>query len=121
MNTATPQEALLEEIRRDFRSIAPSLRMLTERIQSEGISEYPVFIAWRDVDMSIGKPMFNAQQHHLNLNYNITVLEDLIRKGVVKEDKAETFINTFGEAEDKACMLLVSPEFTSLVFVPYSE
>lgn len=121
MSTRTPQEALLGEIRQDFRTIANSLSMLTERIQTEGISEYPVFIAWKEVDMTLGKPMFNQEQHQLRLNYNITVLEDLIRKGIVKEEKAEQFINTFGEAEDKACMLLVSPDFTGLVFVPYTD
>jgi hypothetical protein len=61
----------------------------------------------------------SKEKDHLNWNYNVSILEEFVKRGVVKEDKLEDFLETFGDPEERACIFVVScPTEGGFVFVP---
>ncbi|MEM0995858.1 MAG: hypothetical protein AAGN35_02215 [Bacteroidota bacterium] len=118
MSTSEKQNPVLDSIRNDVRIVGTFMRDLTMHVINEEISNFPVYVAFQG-EISIGKPMFSMETHHLNWNYNASILEEFVKRGVVVEDKVEEFMETFGDPEERACIFVVTQEAGGFVFVPY--
>jgi hypothetical protein len=109
---------LLESIATDVRIVGSFMRELSMHVINEEISPFPVYVAYKD-EINIGKPMFSKEEHQLNWNYNASILEEFVKRGVVAPDKVEEFEKTYGDPEERACIFLVTPETGGFIFVPY--
>ncbi|MFN8397533.1 MAG: hypothetical protein U0176_23125 [Bacteroidia bacterium] len=118
MRSETSENSALEAIRNDLRIIGSTMRSFSMHVINEEISQFPVYIASQD-DVSIGKPFLTKEKDHLNWNYNVSILEEFVKRGVVTEEKLEDFIETFGDPEERACIFVVLPAEGGFVFVPY--
>lgn len=118
MRSDSTQNPALEAIRNDMRIIGATMRAFSLHVISEEISQYPVYIAYQDA-VSIGKPFMTKENDHLNWHYNVSILEEFVKRGVVAEDKLEDFLETFGDPEERACIFVVLPTEGGFVFVPY--
>jgi hypothetical protein len=118
MSTSETKNPLLESLRNDVRIVGTFMRDLAMHVIDQEISRFPVYVAFQG-EINIGKPMFAMETHHLNWNYNASILEEFVKRGVVVEDKVEDFMETYGDPEERACIFLVTPETGGFVFVPY--
>lgn len=118
MRSESTQNPALEAIRSDMRIIGPTMRAFSIHVINEEISEFPVYIAYQEA-VSLGKPFLTKEKDHLNWHYNVSILEEFVKRGVVKEDKLEDFLETFGDPEERACIFVVLPAEGGFVFVPY--
>jgi hypothetical protein len=113
------QESMaLKAIRNDMKLIGPTMRAFSLHVINEEISQFPVYVAFQEV-VSIGKPFLSKEKDHLNWNYNVTILEDFVKRGVVLEDKLENFVETYGDPEERACIFIILPAEGGFVFLPY--
>ena len=113
-------QTILESLYVDFEKIKPLIKELSARIIQEEISEYPVFIAshqWVD----IGKPIVNREEMELNWYFYVSVLEDFVRKKIIPQNNVNHFKNTYGDAEEKACMFTIIGTDANFIFIPYKE
>lgn len=120
MRSDTSENPALDAIRNDLRIIGPTMRTFSQHVINEEISQFPVYIAFQDV-VSIGKTFLTKENDHLNWHYNVSILEEFVKRGVVSEEKLEDFLETFGDPEERACIFVVLPEQGGFVFVPYEE
>lgn len=118
MRSDTSENSALEAIRNDLRIIGSTMRSFSMHVINEDISQFPVYVASQEA-VAIGKPFLTKEKDHLNWNYNVSILEEFVKKGVVSEDKLEDFIETFGDPEERACIFVVLPTEGGFVFVPY--
>ncbi len=118
MRSEFSENPALEAIRNDIRIIGPTMRAFSMHVIEEEISEYPVYVAYQDM-VSIGKPFLRKENDHLNWHYNVSILEEFVKRGVVDKDKLDDFLETFGDPEERACIFVVLPEQGGFVFVPY--
>lgn len=118
MTDTKSSNPVLEGIRNDVRVMGTFMRDLSMHVINEEISQFPVYVAYTG-DINIGRPFFNLEKHHLNWNYNASILEEFIKRGVVQEDKVEHFQETYGDPEERACIFVVTQEAGGFVFVPY--
>lgn len=118
LRSESRENSALDAIRNDLRIIGTVLRTFSIHVISEEISQYPVYVAFQDA-VSIGKPFLTKEKDHLNWNYNVSILEEFVKRGVVSQEKLEDFIETFGDPEERACIFVVLPEEGGFVFVPY--
>jgi hypothetical protein len=118
MRSEYSENPALEAIRNDIRIIGPTMRAFSMHVIQEEISEFPVYVAYQDA-VSIGKPFLSKENDHLNWHYNVSILEEFVKRGVVEKDKVDDFIDTFGDPEERACIFVVLPEQGGFVFVPY--
>lgn len=118
MRSETSENSALDAIRNDLRIIGSTMRSFSMHVINEDISQFPVYIASQD-EVSIGKPFLSKEKDHLNWNYNVSILEEFVKRGVVSEEKLEDFLETFGDPEERACIFVVLPDQGGFVFVPY--
>ena len=118
MRSEFSENPALEAIRNDIRIIGPTMRAFSMHVIEEEISEYPVYVAYQDM-VSLGKPFLSKENDHLNWHYNVSILEEFVKRGVVDKDKLDDFLETFGDPEERACIFVVLPEQGGFVFVPY--
>jgi hypothetical protein len=118
MSIEHKENSALNAIRNDMRIIGSTMRAFSMHVISEEISQFPVYIAYQDV-VSLGKPFLSKEKDHLNWHYNVSILEEFVKRGVVMEEKLEDFLETFGDPEERACIFVVLPAEGGFVFVPY--
>lgn len=110
---------ILKSLQDDFEIIGTFVRDFSLQVIEQGISEYPVYIAFKG-ESSVGKPFFRKEQHRLHWNYNASILEDFVEKKIVLRDHVEEFMNTYGDPEERACVLILLEEEAGFLFVPFA-
>jgi hypothetical protein len=112
-------EEELKRIKADFIQIGDILERIAGEVIQQGITRYPVFVAHQE-DIRLGLPLANAAQLGLQWNYRISMLEELVRKGLVSDEASVEFKRTYLDPESKACLFLVTPSGNAhFVFLPY--
>jgi hypothetical protein len=91
MRSELSENPALEAIRSDILIIGPTMRAFSRHVIGEEISQFPVYVAYQDA-VSIGKPFLTKENDHLNWHYNVSILEEFVKRGVVEKDKLEDFI-----------------------------
>lgn len=113
-------EILIESIRNDVALVGPHLKAISERVISEQISDFPVFVAAQSI-VDVGKPIFDRDSVQLNWFFNASILEEFIRREIVKPDRVAAFKRAFGDPLETACIFVVTPENAQFVFVPFAQ
>lgn len=114
-NAVTP---LLQTLENDIRIIGSYMREFSSHVIGKGISEYPIYVAHQD-GVGLGKSFMTIEQHKLNWNYNVSVLEEFVSKGVMEKERVDDFRRTYGDAGERACVFMVLPKEASFIFVDY--
>ncbi|MEL6673632.1 MAG: hypothetical protein AAFR61_15615 [Bacteroidota bacterium] len=113
-------QLILESIQNDVEHIHQHLKAIAIRVMEEGISDYPVFIAAQEM-VDLGRPILDRDSISVNWFFNASILEDFVRRDIVKKDKLEKFKSTFGDPREKACIFVLTPKIGQFIFVPYPE
>ena len=109
---------VLESLRNDIAQVGETLKMLTEEILAEEISEYPIFIATHGA-VQLGKPIPEIDHLPLNWFFSVSVLEEFVKKGLIQADRVPNFQRTYSNPYRKACVFVIEGENARFVFVPY--
>lgn len=116
----TLDPVIIESIRNDLQTVGGRMQELARRIIEEGVSEYPIFIA-SDEMIPLGKLLFDREEFDLNWFFQVSVLEDFVRKGLITREKLTSFRRAYDEPAQTACILVVREGDAHFVFVPYRE
>ncbi|WNJ21088.1 hypothetical protein [Pontibacter sp. G13] len=109
---------VLESVQNDVAQVGETLKMIAQRVISEGISDYPVFIASQTL-VDMGKPIFDRDSIALNWFFNASILEEFVSRQVVTSENVQKFKEAFGDPAEKACIFVLTEEVGQFVFVPY--
>lgn len=109
---------VLESLQNDLSQVGDTLKQLAQLVIAEKVSEYPVFVAAHQF-VQLGKPVFDLDDVQLNWYFNISTLEEMTQKGVVKAENLNRFRRTYGDPEERACIFVVTETDQRIVFVPY--
>ncbi|MCU0448964.1 MAG: hypothetical protein MUC97_03840 [Bernardetiaceae bacterium] len=110
----------LGTITRDFVRVADTLKEAAYQIRKRGISEFPVFPICQ-IAQPVGQLLLGRTDLNLDWNYYASFLAELQQRGIVDEDKVADFIAAYKDPDEFACLLVIAPEFTNFVFVPFPE
>jgi hypothetical protein len=116
MNTVLDPKVLMA-LESDMEDLRPSLLKLTRQVVSGKISRYPIYVAGH-APIAIGKPFLSAELSELHFDYNASVLEEFVSKGLVLRERLDDFRSAFGNPEEKACIFVAMPESSGFVFLP---
>ena len=118
MSISEKSEKLLQSIREDLRVIGINMKEFSRQVIEEGISGYPVYIAYRNT-CTLGKPFAIRDVTDLRWNYNASVLEEFVTRGIVAENKVQDFMNAYSDPLEKICILLLVDEGANIIFLPF--
>ncbi|MDF2431206.1 MAG: hypothetical protein JWP44_837 [Mucilaginibacter sp.] len=117
-NEAPKKESPLVSLEPDLKFFNESIREVAVEIISEGISNFPIFIAHQH-ELSLGELILD--RHDLNTSWSIhaSTLEEFVEKGVIKEILKERFTSTYKNPHDFMCVFVVVPEGANFIYYPY--
>ncbi|MFA6260830.1 MAG: hypothetical protein WC760_05140 [Bacteroidia bacterium] len=120
MLTEEEFKKLIDALKVDLRLAEESLEETARDIIAEGFSEYPVFIA-TEHEVKLGELLIDKDEMAATYSIYATTLEELIeRKLVLPERKAE-FIKAYKNPGQFMCVMLITAEIASFVFLPYTR
>jgi hypothetical protein len=112
---------LLESLQSDLRYYADYLRGLSREMLDSGVSKYPVYIAYQDGEVKLGRPILLRNSLGTSWNISASVLEELVQRQVVRQDKIQTFIHNYKDPEEYLCVFVASHYGPGFVYFPFLE
>lgn len=112
------QSPVLEKLEEDFKRVGAYLRKLSEEMVQQQISKYPIFIAQLQ-EVDLGRPIRAFEVYTLNYHYNVSFLEEFVKKDIIPMDRVKTFRETWKQPGQYACLFLVTPLEAGFVYIPY--
>jgi hypothetical protein len=110
----------LKSLEVDLRLYSESLREVAVEIMVEGLSLYPIFVAYQHV-VKLGEPIMDKEELNTDWSINASMLEEFIERGIIKKELKQRFIDTYKSPHDFMCVFAIVPEGANFVFFPYSE
>lgn len=116
----TKEQEILSTLEADVKVLKDPLKETITEIIKQGFSNYPILIAHMEeiqlADKVIDKQMFNTSFH-----FSATILEVMVKKGIIKKEAEDAMKQKISESKDSACILLLHPDVMRFVFYPLSK
>ncbi len=117
-NDPTLDGKYLGTISADFVKVADKLQEASYLIRKQKDYTYPIFPISK-VPLSIGALLIEKGEVDNQWHYYAAYLDALIQYGLIAQDKAAVFQNAYKDPDEFCCLLVVDPDFTSFVYIPY--
>ncbi len=118
-NKEKDQQGNLLELRSDIKVIGDYLKEISNEVIELGISEHPIFVAHREDNVQLGKPIIKREQSKTNWSYNASVMEEFVKKGFLKEENLDQFKMVYKDSSRFVCFFIVDPKQMEFVWAPY--
>lgn len=118
MSNIADKETILSWVGSDFNEISKAIKKLSYKILDNELSEYPILIASSSpIELGVNIPAISVLD--INLNYKMSVLEELLEKKVLTSKKIEDFKKTFKDPYKEVCIFLAIPDIANFIFLAY--
>ncbi len=115
-------EQIIESVQRDILLYENYIRRIANSILSREISSYPIFIAHREGNLSLGKLVIDKEQQMTEWSINVSLLEEFIAKGIISRVRADHFKEIFQNPLTHACIFIISGDSDAgFAFYKYRE
>ena len=112
------QPSPLKSLEADLKLYSDSIKEVAAEILSEGLSEYPIFVAHQH-EVSLGELILDKNELNTAWSIQASMLEEFIQKGVIHREKQERFIKQYKNPNEFMCLFVIVPEGANFVFYPY--
>lgn len=113
-------KTLIDSLKVDIRLFEDVIEEVAGDIISEGISEYPLFLA-TEHEVKVGELIVDKNEQDAKFNIYASTLEDMIEHKLVLDERKAEFIKAYKNPKQFSCFMLITPEIASFVFIPYSK
>ena len=117
---ARPSHPVIDSLEKDLEFYNDSIKEVANDIINEEVSSYPVFIA-HEHEVQLGEVILDKDELGCKWTINATVLDELVEKGIVQEDKKEEFKNVYKDPKKYMCIFLISEKGGNFIFMPYND
>ena len=111
-------ESPLKSLELDLKFYDESIKEVALEIISEGISEYPIFVAHQH-ELSLGEPILDKEELNTSWSIHASTVEEFVEKGLIQADKKDRFIKQYKDPYGFMCVFVIVPEGANFVFFPY--
>lgn len=112
------QPSPLKSLEADLKLYSDSIKEVATEILSEGLSEYPIFVAHQH-EVALGELILDKNELNTAWSIQASMLEEFIQKGVIHREKQERFIKQYKNPNEFMCLFVIVPEGANFVFYPY--
>lgn len=115
----TPKkDSPLKSLEKDLKLYGESIKEIANEIISEGLSNYPIFVAHQH-EVKLGELILDRAELNTEWSIHASMLEEFVEKGVILSEKEEKFIKEFKNPLEYMCLFVLVPEGANFVFYPY--
>jgi len=105
----------------DFALVAEFIKEASYQIRTRGFSKYPSFAVSRTI-VPVGSKLIGINEMNGNTwNYNATVAEEFIQRGIISSENIEVFETSYKDPDEFCCLFVFDNDFASFVYIPYPE
>ena len=112
------KESPLKSLELDLKFYDESIKEVALEIISEGISEYPIFVAHQH-ELSLGEPILDKEELNTSWSIHASTIEEFVEKGLIQPDKRDRFEKQYKDPHTFMCVFVIVPEGANFVFYPY--
>ncbi|WP_291401041.1 hypothetical protein [Daejeonella sp.] len=112
------KESPLKSLELDLKFYDESIKEVALEIISEGISEYPIFVAHQH-ELNLGEPILDKEELNTSWSIHASTIEEFTEKGLVQPDKRDRFEKQYKDPYAFMCVFVIVPEGANFVFYPY--
>lgn len=112
------KESPLKSLESDLTLYSESMREVALEIITEGISDYPIFIAHQH-EVKLGEPILNREELNTNWSIHASTLEEFVEKGIIQTERKDSFLKSYKDAYRFMCVFTIVPEGANFIFYPY--
>jgi hypothetical protein len=109
---------ILEEIDERLRDYKHTFRMLSIKMVTDEISNYPIYILHAE-DVDLGKVLLPDDETHLPFSVSISHLEDFVNRGVIEEKGVKGFQQVYKDPGEFLCIFYTLDEKPRFLFIPF--
>jgi hypothetical protein len=113
-----PQESPLVSLKKDLANYKDAIKEVAIEIMVEGLSAHPIFIAHQH-EVNIGEIILDKAELATDWTIQASTLEEFIERGIIQDSKKDTFLSSYKNPDDFACVFVVVPEGANFVYYPY--
>ncbi len=108
----------IESLKTLLKPYLPLLREAKERVLTQDVSNYPIFVLSSD-EIELGIPLTKIAVENEKFSYiRLTTLEELATKGIVEMSKVDDFRSLYKSKKAHLCLLIILDEQPEFVFYP---
>ena len=109
----------IKELNEDLALHKLMIKNIAMVIIEEEVSNYPIFVAHREDDLDLGKPLIYRSENENNWNINVSHLEEFVNKNIINEAMVENFKTVYKNAEQYMCLFVIENEAVNFMFKSY--
>ena len=111
-------QADLQSLKGDLILFKPSIQEVASDIITEGVSQYPIFIA-HQIEIPIGEIILDHNELAMSWSISASTMEEFIENRLIEADKQALFVQNYKDPKKFICIFIISEGGASFVFVPY--
>lgn len=111
---------LIESLKIDLKVYEEMIKEVSADMIAGGFTEYPVFIA-TEHEVKIGELILDKEDQAGTFNIYATTMEEMVAKKLILEEKQADFVKTYKNPHKFMCVMLLTDQIASFVFVPYKS
>lgn len=111
---------IIENLKVDLKVYEEMIGEVSADMISGAFTQYPVFIA-TEHEIKIGELILEKDDHAATYSIYATTLEEMIEHKLVLQEKKAGFIQAYKDPKKFMCVMLLTANIASFVFVPYKR
>jgi len=113
-------EDIIDSVQRDVRLYDDYLKQIALAVINQGISQYPIFVAHREVNVAIGRLVVDRDSMRSQWSINASLLEEFVQKKLIEPTKVSQFVKAYKQPKQSMCLfVLLSDGSAGFAFYPY--
>ena len=111
------------QLQHDIRGYEPVLDRAAMTVRDEGVSNYPIFVAYAGSEADKVPGIFVTEivtSREVIWTVNVTTLEELVAKQVVDAQRVDPFRKVYREKADGLCFLIIDADGARFGFVDHN-
>jgi hypothetical protein len=117
----------LGTITEDFVAVSEVLKEASYALRQRGISDHPIFPICK-TEQPVGALLIDKNERrddivegHRQWSFYISYLDEFIQRELIEEEGLPMFMDAYRDPDEYCCLMVLDPEFTNFVFIPYPE
>lgn len=106
-----------QTLQEDLKFYKDPIKEVSRETIERKISDFPIFIAHQH-ELNLGEKILDKDELGRNWHIHASVLEELVEKGVILEEKKDEFKQTFKDPTSYVCIFLVHEDGGNFIFLP---
>ena len=112
---------LLASLKDDFQLCKDYLQQLSEEVTSQGISNYPIYIATK-LEAAPGRLIIDKRELEISWSFYASHLEHFVNEGIIDKDKVDAFRQAYKDPSRFACIFaILNEQDMNFIFIPYKS